>query len=75
MHQRKAASVLPEPVGAQMRVCEPLEIAGQPSACACVGSAKAERNQSWVADAKGASGSGRGAAATERERRAKGPAV
>ena len=35
--QRKAASVFPEPVGAQISVLAPLEIAGQPPACAGVG--------------------------------------
>jgi hypothetical protein len=42
---RKAASVLPDPVGAATRVCRPPRIAGQASICACVGAAKAERNQ------------------------------
>ena len=35
-----AASVLPEPVGARISACSPAAIAGQPSACACVGSPK-----------------------------------
>ena len=42
---RKAASVLPEPVGAAMRVWRPALIAGQASACAGVGEAKLSANQ------------------------------
>src|SRR5512132_105517 len=34
---RGAASVLPEPVGARIRLCSPPAIAGQPCACAAVG--------------------------------------
>ncbi len=45
MPQRKAASVLPEPVGAQIRVCSPEAIAGQPCACAGVGASKEASNQ------------------------------
>ncbi len=37
MHQRNAASVLPEPVGARMRVESPRAIAGQPWSCGLVG--------------------------------------
>src|SRR4051794_13844030 len=43
---RKAASVLPEPVGAEMRTCSPVAIAGQAWAWAGVGSSKELRNQS-----------------------------
>ena len=43
---RKAASVLPEPVGAEMSACRPEAIAGQACAWAGVGSAKARANQS-----------------------------
>jgi hypothetical protein len=62
MPQRKAASVFPDPVGAQMRVCEPEAIAGQPAAWAGVGasndawnhfltgSEKGSRGDFWVAD-------------------------
>src|SRR5437588_10688416 len=45
---RNAASVLPEPVGAEMRTCSPEEIAGQASAWAAVGAANAPRNHSRV---------------------------
>ena len=38
MPQRKADSVLPEPVGARISVCSPLAMAGQPCACAGVAS-------------------------------------
>src|ERR1700722_16446137 len=41
----KAASVLPDPVGAAMRVWRPALIAGHASACAGVGGAKLSRNQ------------------------------
>src|SRR5829696_9823377 len=62
MPQRKAASVFPEPVGAQISVSEPEAIAGQPAACAGVGasndawnhfltgSEKSSRGDFWVAD-------------------------
>src|SRR6266511_282339 len=43
---RNAASVLPEPVGARMRVLRPAAMAGQPSRCAGVGSPRAARNHS-----------------------------
>src|ERR1700730_6783021 len=42
---RKAASVLPDPVGAAMRVWRPALIAGHASACAGVGEAKLSLNQ------------------------------
>src|ERR1700691_1232363 len=42
---RKAASVLPDRVGAAMRVWRPALIAGQASACAGVGGAKLSANQ------------------------------
>src|SRR5215208_6783752 len=42
---RNAASVLPDPVGAQISVCAPEAIFGQPSACAGVGSANDASNQ------------------------------
>src|SRR5580704_3616734 len=41
----KAASVLPDPVGAAMRVWPPVLIAGHASACAGVGEAKLSANQ------------------------------
>ena len=40
MHQRNAASVLPVPVGARIRVDSPREMGGQPSTCGGVGPAK-----------------------------------
>src|ERR1700722_14370928 len=42
---RKAASVLPDPVGAAMRVWRPPFIDGPASACAAVGAAKLSANQ------------------------------
>src|SRR6185437_6345108 len=51
-HQRKAARVLPEPVGARRRVCSPRETASQPSSWARVGSAKVSRNQARAAGPK-----------------------
>ena len=60
-HHRNAASVLPDPVGAQISVCSPAAMAGQPCAWAAVGSAKVERNQSAVAGVKPVSGSVSGA--------------
>ena len=45
MAARKAASVLPDPVGAAMRVWRPALIAGHASACAAVGPAKVSANQ------------------------------
>src|SRR5262249_13943135 len=56
---RKDASVLPDPVGAWMRTCSPLAIAGQPSSWAGVGVAKARSNHTRVSGANAASGSGR----------------
>ncbi len=46
---RNAARVLPEPVGARISVWRPWAIAGQPSACAAVGAAKAPANHSRTA--------------------------
>ena len=43
---KKAASVLPDPVGARSRVLLPARIGGHPSACARVGEAKEASNQS-----------------------------
>src|ERR671935_2976442 len=59
MPYRKAARVLPEPVGAWISVWPPRAIAGQPSACAGVGSANACSNQARVSALKTASGSTR----------------
>ena len=44
MPQRNEASVLPEPVGAQISVCAPEAIAGQPAACAGVGASNEASN-------------------------------
>jgi hypothetical protein len=52
---------LPDPVGAQISVCAPPAIAGQPSAWAAVGASNEALNQSRVAALKAASGSGAGA--------------
>ncbi len=49
---RNAASVLPEPVGAEIRTCSPEAIAGHAWACAGVGSAKALLNHSRVVGLK-----------------------
>src|SRR3954451_22318929 len=43
--QRKAVSVLPDPVGARINVWSPAAIAGQPCSCAVVGAGKDEVNQ------------------------------
>ena len=55
--QRKLASVLPEPVGAQISVWAPPEIAFQPPACAGVGPSKEASNQRRTGALNGASGS------------------
>ena len=47
--QRKAARVLPDPVGATTSVCEPPEIDSQAAVWALVGLAKAPSNQARVA--------------------------
>jgi hypothetical protein len=57
MPQRKEASVLPEPVGAQISVWAPLEIAFQPPTWAGVGPSKEDSNQRRTGALKGASGS------------------
>ena len=50
-HHRNAESVLPLPVGAQMSVCCPAAIAGQPCAWGAVGSAKdARTRRAWPAE-------------------------
>ncbi len=46
---RNAARVLPDPVGARISVCSPEAMAGQPWACAAVGSAKVVENQARTA--------------------------
>ncbi len=55
--QRKAASVLPDPVGAMTNALSPAEIACQAPCCACVGAAKTSSNHVRVACAKLSSGS------------------
>src|SRR5215471_8069549 len=54
MPHRKAASVLPEPVGARMSVWSPAAIAGHPSDWAAVGAGKLVENQAWTAGENGA---------------------
>src|SRR5215831_12024444 len=49
MADRNAASVLPEPVGAAIKVCRPDLIAGQASACGSVGAVNCFRNHSRTA--------------------------
>ena len=49
MHQRKAVSVLPLPVGARMSVDSPPAIAGQPCVCGGVGASNDARNHSATA--------------------------
>ena len=58
MPQRKAARVLPEPVGAQISALAPPAIASQPPACAGVGPSKESSNQRLTGALNGASGSG-----------------
>src|SRR5262249_47416491 len=60
MAARKAASVLPDSVGAATSVCRPAWIAGQASACAGVGPEKLPSNQWARAEGK------RGAALMEK---------
>src|SRR5262245_25440921 len=54
MPHRKAASVLPDPVGARMSVWSPAAIAGHPSDWAAVGAGKLVENQAWTAGEHGA---------------------
>src|SRR3954453_12259010 len=56
MATRKAASVLPEPVGAAIRVWRPAWISGQRRACGSVGEPKRFSNQEATAGWKLASG-------------------
>ena len=50
MHTRNAASVLPDPVGAAIRVCLPAAISCHPAACGSVGPAGNRRpNQACTA--------------------------
>src|ERR1035437_1022659 len=53
--ERKAASVLPVPVGARIRVDSPRAIAGQPWRCGAVGPGNDARNQAAVRGWKAAS--------------------
>ena len=46
MQMRKAASVLPEPVGAEISVVRPARISGQPCSCGSVGVPKRPTNHS-----------------------------
>src|SRR5881628_599118 len=54
--QRNAASVLPDPVGALMRTCSPVAIAGQACSCTGVGASKARSNHSRTAGVNTESG-------------------
>ena len=56
MPQRKAASVFPDPVGAQIRLCAPDAIAGQPAAWAGVGASNEASNQRRTGSEKGSRG-------------------
>src|SRR6186713_2049225 len=56
MPQRNAASVFPDPVGAQIRVCAPDAIAGQPEAWAGVGASNDASNQRRTGFEKGSRG-------------------
>src|SRR5262245_29725433 len=59
MPHRKAASVMPDPVGARMRVWSPPAMAGHPWAWAGVGAGKLVSNHAWTAGEKrGASTTG-----------------
>ena len=49
MTARKAASVLPEPVGAAIRTWRPAAICGHAACCAAVGAAKVRSNQARTA--------------------------
>src|ERR1700726_4043357 len=65
---RKAASVLPDPVGAAMSVWRPALIAGHASACAGVGEAKVSANQLATAGWNRVSTTDDGRDAAERRR-------
>src|SRR5688572_22576858 len=69
MAHRKAASVLPEPVGARTRVCSPRLIAGQPWAWGGVASGKLLVNHSATAGVNVAAASNPGGAAVLAGRR------
>src|SRR3954454_23709424 len=54
--QRNEARVFPEPVGAQIKVCEPDAIAGQPAAWAGVGASNDAWNHLRTGSEKGSRG-------------------
>src|SRR5262245_60311008 len=58
MPQRNAASVLPDPVGARIRVWSPWAMTGQPSACAPVGAGKFASNQARTGGENGSRAEG-----------------
>ncbi|HZC78787.1 MAG TPA: hypothetical protein VE258_13635, partial [Ktedonobacterales bacterium] len=64
MAQRNAASVLPVPVGAAMRVCLPLRIDGHPSCCGGLALPKRSSNQRRTTGENPPSGSGVGMIST-----------
>ncbi len=72
MHQRKAARVLPVPVGAKTSVESPRAMAGQPSVCGRVGPMKTAENQSRTAGWKRSRAFARGTAGTDAGPSAKG---
>ena len=49
IEDKNAVSVLPEPVGAQMSVCSPLRMCGQPCTCGGVGAGNEAANHSATA--------------------------
>src|SRR3984957_20397982 len=57
MHQRKAARVLPVPVGARIKVDSPRAMGGQPCSCGLVGAAKTASNHSQTGCANRAASS------------------
>src|ERR1017187_6684824 len=68
MHHRKAARVLPVPVGARMRVDSPRAMAGQPSCWGRVGAGKTASNQARTGGGKRGGGVGGGKRAWDRAR-------
>src|SRR5208337_4723499 len=58
MQIRKAASVLPDPVGAEISVVRPARISGQPCSCGSVGEPKRPKNHSATSGCAQASATG-----------------
>jgi hypothetical protein len=59
MQARKAARVLPDPVGAEIRVVRPARMCGQPCSCGSVGDPNRSTNHSATRGCAQASDSGR----------------